>query len=324
MAEIISSDDVIAKIKGAGSLLDVISGFTQLTKQSRLSRQQWFYQAVVAMSSQVKEVTRISSGHNQTWVIHGTLLSLVGAGSPLPDYYLETCLHEAEELGWLSAFLTFFHSQLVRRWYDIVSHYQPVRVLQYNYQDRLSQLLGSFTRVKVLTRGDEAASEQLYPFLSYLTGRAIGSAQISQILKQTFSLLSVTIIPFLPYRDQLPQESLWQLGKRGTGHLAENSLLGVQVTGYQTKLRIQLVAQQIETLFPVYPLFQQVHWLLLKLLPKTYRVEYKLCGQLVPDCVLRCQDALRLGWSTRLPSSLQQDQNVAFLHLPPTPNRPGP
>ncbi|MGN8274925.1 type VI secretion system baseplate subunit TssG [Pseudomonas sp. SMV71] len=233
------------------------------------------------------------------------LLSLVGAGSPLPAFYGEQALGEEGSNPTLH-FLDIFHHRLQRLMLPIWRKYRYCASFKRGAQDPFSQQLFALVGLgdEELRRAGHLNWRRLLPYLGLLSLRAHSAALIEAVLRYYFKHAEVHLEQCVERRVDIPDEQCNRLGNVNS-RLSSELVLGERVRDCGGKFRIHISGldwQRFHEFLPIgigyQPLCSLVRFTLRDSLE--YDIRLVLCQQQIRDLRIGEQNTCRLGWTSWL------------------------
>ncbi|MCJ8205749.1 type VI secretion system baseplate subunit TssG [Pseudomonas sp. RGM2987] len=233
------------------------------------------------------------------------LLSLVGAGSPLPAFYGEQALGEAGSNPTLQ-FLDVFHHRLHRLMLPIWRKYRYCASFQRGAGDPFSQQLFALVGLggEELRKASHLNWRRLLPYLGLLSLRAHSAALIEAVLRYYFKHAELNLEQCLERRVVIPGE---QCNRLGSAHsrLSNDLVLGERVRDRGGRFRIHISGldwQRFHEFLPIgigyQPLCSLVRFTLRD--PLEYDIRLVLRQQQIRDLRIGGQNTCRLGWTSWL------------------------
>ncbi|MCJ0975665.1 type VI secretion system baseplate subunit TssG [Pseudomonas sp. PS1] len=236
------------------------------------------------------------------------LVSLFGAGSPLPAFYADQALGDGAEGNPTREFLDLFNNRLQRLMVPIWQKYRYRARFTSGARDPLSEQL--FALIGLGGEQIRAASElnwkRLLPYLGLLSLRAHSAALIESVLRYYFKHADVRIEQCLERQVDILAEQQNRLG-RANSQLGESLVLGERVRDRGGKFRIhvrQLSWHRFHEFLPVgtgyQPLCALVRFTLRD--PLDYDIRLQLRRDDIRDLRIGAENPCRLGWTSWLGS----------------------
>lgn len=233
------------------------------------------------------------------------LISLVGAGSPLPAFYGEQAQGE-EDGNPTRDFLDVFHHRLQRLMLPIWRKYRYCASFQSGARDPFSEQLFALIG---LGGGDIREASQLnwkrlLPYLGLLSLRAHSAALIEAVLRYYFKHAELNLEQCIERRVDILGEQRNRLGSANS-LLSQDLVLGEQVRDRSGKFRIhvsELDWQRFHEFLPIgigyQPLCSLVRFTLRD--PLEYDIRLVLRRQDIRELCIGEQNICRLGWTSWL------------------------
>jgi len=236
------------------------------------------------------------------------LISLFGAGSPLPAFYADQALGDSPEGNPTREFLDLFNNRLQRLMLPIWQKYRYHARFSSGARDPLSEQL--FALIGLGGEQIRAASElnwkRLLPYLGLLSLRAHSAALIESVLRYYFKHADLRIEQCLERQVEIIAEQQNRLGLANS-QLGESLVLGERVRDRGGKFRIhirQLSWDRFHEFLPVgsgyQPLCALVRFTLRD--PLDYDIRVELRRDEIRDLRIGAENPCRLGWTSWLGS----------------------
>ncbi len=236
------------------------------------------------------------------------LVSLFGAGSPLPAFYGEQALGDSAEGNPTREFLDLFNNRLQRLMLPIWQKYRYRARFTSGARDPLSEQL--FALIGLGGEQIRAATElnwkRLLPYLGLLSLRAHSAALIESVLRYYFKHADLRIEQCLERQVEILTEQQNRLG-RANSQLGESLVLGERVRDRGGKFRIhirQLSWDRFHEFLPVgggyQPLCALVRFTLRD--PLDYDIRLELRHEEIREMRIGAENPCRLGWTSWLGS----------------------
>ncbi|KIR17803.1 hypothetical protein PFLU4_15800 [Pseudomonas fluorescens] len=233
------------------------------------------------------------------------LISLVGAGSPLPAFYGEQALGE-EEGNPTRDFLDVFHHRLQRLMLPIWRKYRYCASFQSGARDPFSEQLFALIGLggEDIRKASQLNWKRLLPYLGLLSLRAHSAALIEAVLRYYFKHAELNLEQCIERRVDILGEQRNRLGS-ANGLLSQDLVLGEQVRDRSGKFRIhisELDWQRFHEFLPIgvgyQPLCSLVRFTLRD--PLEYDIRLVLRRQDIRELCIGEQNICRLGWTSWL------------------------
>ena len=266
-----------------------------------------------------------TAGEGFGYRVTTTFLGLYGSSSPLPTFYTEDLLEEAEGDSSVSRdFLDIINHRLFSLFFRCWTKYrlflQVVEEKNLRDLERLFCLLGL---------GEEELREGL-PEPFYLL-RYIGlftqfprcASGLETLLQDSLGKVPVNLLPCLMRRVKIPEDQRLSLGMTGS-LLGQDSFLGEEIEDRMGKFRLQigpLDAKKFRDLLPGRPAYQKLAFLTKFYLvePLEYDIELILTQGEVKTACLGAPKWSDLGWDTWIVSGEYAEEVKAV--FPPQNNQ---
>lgn len=234
------------------------------------------------------------------------LVSLFGAGSPLPAFYADQALGDSVDGNPTREFLDLFNNRLQRLMLPVWQKYRYRARFTSGARDPLSEQL--FALIGLGGAQIRAASElnwkRLLPYLGLLSLRAHSAALIESVLRYYFKHADLRIEQCLERQVDILGEQQNRLG-RANSQLGENLVLGERVRDRGGKFRIhirQLSWERFHEFLPVgtgyQPLCALVRFTLRD--PLDYDIRLALRQDDIRELRIGEGNPCRLGWTSWL------------------------
>ncbi|KQW33919.1 MULTISPECIES: type VI secretion system baseplate subunit TssG [Pseudomonas] len=233
------------------------------------------------------------------------LISLVGAGSPLPAFYGEQALGE-EEGNPTRDFLDVFHHRLQRLMLPIWRKYRYCASFQSGARDPFSEQLFALIGLggEDIRKTSQLNWKRLLPYLGLLSLRAHSAALIEAVLRYYFKHAELNLEQCIERRVDILGEQRNRLGSANS-LLSQDLVLGEQVRDRSGKFRIhisELDWQRFHEFLPIgigyQPLCSLVRFTLRD--PLEYDIRLVLRRQDIRELCIGEQNICRLGWTSWL------------------------
>lgn len=233
------------------------------------------------------------------------LISLVGAGSPLPAFYGEQALGE-EEGNPTRDFLDVFHHRLQRLMLPIWRKYRYCASFQSGARDPFSEQLFALIGLggEDIRKASQLNWKRLLPYLGLLSLRAHSAALIGAVLRYYFKHAELNLEQCIERRVDILGEQRNRLGSANS-LLSQDLVLGEQVRDRSGKFRIhisELDWQRFHEFLPIgvgyQPLCSLVRFTLRD--PLEYDIRLVLRRQDIRELCIGEQNICRLGWTSWL------------------------
>ncbi|SEJ79602.1 type VI secretion system baseplate subunit TssG [Pseudomonas sp. NFACC07-1] len=233
------------------------------------------------------------------------LISLVGAGSPLPAFYGEQALGE-EDGNPTRDFLDVFHHRLQRLMLPIWRKYRYCASFQSGARDPFSEQLFALIGLggEDIRKASQLNWKRLLPYLGLLSLRAHSAALIEAVLRYYFKHAELNLEQCIERRVDVLGEQRNRLGSANS-LLSQDLVLGEQVRDRSGKFRIhisELDWQRFHEFLPIgigyQPLCSLVRFTLRD--PLEYDIRLVLRRQDIRELCIGEQNICRLGWTSWL------------------------
>lgn len=234
------------------------------------------------------------------------LVSLAGAGSPLPAFYSEQALGDGPSGNPTREFLDLFNHRFQRLLLPIWRKYRYNASFQRgavdNFSAQLFALIG--LRGETIRQSQELNWKRLLPYLGLLSLRAHSAALIEAVLRYYFKHAAMHIEQCIERQVQISTDQQNRLGL-GNSTLGENLVLGQQVRDRSGKFRIhirELDWDRFHEFLPIgagyAPLCALVRFTLRD--PLDYDLRLELRTDAIRELRLGADNPCRLGWTSWL------------------------
>ncbi|MCD9117975.1 MULTISPECIES: type VI secretion system baseplate subunit TssG [Pseudomonas] len=233
------------------------------------------------------------------------LVSLVGAGSPLPAFYGEQALGEGDGNP-TRDFLDVFHHRLQRLMLPIWRKYRYCASFQSGAQDPFSEQLFALIGLggEDIRKASQLNWKRLLPYLGLLSLRAHSAALIEAVLRYYFKHAELNLEQCIERRVDILGEQRNRLGSANS-LLSQDLVLGERVRDRSGKFRIhisELDWQRFHEFLPIgtgyQPLCSLVRFTLRD--PLEYDIRLVLRQQEIRELCMGEQNTCRLGWTSWL------------------------
>ena len=234
------------------------------------------------------------------------LISLVGAGSPLPAFYAEQALGDNEDGNLTRSFLDLFHHRLQRLMLPIWRKYRYRAGFKSGAIDPFSAQLFALIGLggEEIRKAGELNWKRLLPYLGLLSLRAHSAALIEAVLRYYFKHAEIFIEQCVERRVDILDEQRNRLGLANS-KLGEDLVLGQYVRDRGGKFRIhirELDWERFHEFLPIgfgyQPLCALVRFTLRD--PLDYDIRLLLRQEDIHELRIGEQSACRLGWTSWL------------------------
>ena len=234
------------------------------------------------------------------------VMSLVGAGSPLPAFYGEQALEEGINGDATRNFLDVFHHRLQRLLLPTWRKYRYHARFAHEAADPFSAQLFALIGLggKTIRDTQELNWKRLLPYLGLLSLRAHSAALIESVLRYYFKHAELTIEQCIERSVRIRDEQRNRLGTANSC-LSEDLVLGEYVRDRSSKFRVhirELDWQRFHDFLPTgtgyQPLCALVRFTLRD--PLDYDIRLVLRLEEIQELCLDEQNACRLGWTSWL------------------------
>lgn len=234
-------------------------------------------------------------------------LGLIGANSPLPIFYSEQALGDAEqENNTTRDFLNFFNDRLQRLllpvWKKYRYHASYIPQAADTFSTKLFALIG-------LGHTDLRASQdlnwkRLLPYLGLISLRAHSGALVESVLRYYFKLSEIHVEQFVKRQVVVPEDQRNQIGMLNAT-LGESLVIGTSVTDISGKFRIHILMlnwQRFHQLLPINQEYTQLCTLVRFILrdPFDYDIKLQLDKKEIKDFTIGSDSSCLLGWTSWL------------------------
>ncbi|HDZ55173.1 MAG TPA: type VI secretion system baseplate subunit TssG [Pseudomonas xinjiangensis] len=234
------------------------------------------------------------------------LISLFGAGSPIPAFYGEQALGETTDGNPTRVFLDLFNSRLQRLMLPIWQKYRYRARFTSGARDPFSAQLFALMGLggETIRGASELNWKRLLPYLGLLSMRAQSAALIESVLRFYFKHPDLRIEQCLERRVDILDDQRNRLGLANSA-LGTSLVLGDTVRDRSGKFRIhirQLSWDRFHEFLPVGSAYQPLCALVRFTLraPLDYDIRLQLRQDDIRDLRLGAQNPCRLGWTSWL------------------------
>ena len=233
------------------------------------------------------------------------LISLVGAGSPLPAFYGEQAVGE-ENGNPTRDFLDVFHHRLQRLMLPIWRKYRYCASFQSGARDPFSEQLYALIGLggEEIRKASQLNWKRLLPYLGLLSLRAHSAALIEAVLRYYFKHVELNLEQCIERQVDILDEQRNRLGSANS-LLGQDLVLGERVRDRSGKFRIHIYEldwQRFHEFLPVgngyRPLCSLVQFTLRD--PLEYDIRLVLRQQAIRELCIGEQNTCRLGWTSWL------------------------
>ncbi|WP_434704335.1 type VI secretion system baseplate subunit TssG [Pseudomonas sp. Z1-12] len=233
------------------------------------------------------------------------LISLVGAGSPLPAFYGEQAVGE-ENGNPTRDFLDVFHHRLQRLMLPIWRKYRYCASFQSGARDPFSEQLYALIGLggEEIRKASQLNWKRLLPYLGLLSLRAHSAALIEAVLRYYFKHVELNLEQCIERHVDILDEQRNRLGSANS-LLGQDLVIGERVRDRSGKFRIHIYEldwQRFHEFLPVgngyRPLCALVQFTLRD--PLEYDIRLVLRQQAIRALCIGEQNTCRLGWTSWL------------------------
>jgi type VI secretion system protein ImpH len=234
------------------------------------------------------------------------LLSLQGAGSPLPAFYSEQALNDSDGGRNTGNFLDIFNHRLQRLLLPVWQKYRYYARFQSGALDPLSEQLFALIGLsgKTIRQTHELNWKRLLPYLGLLSLRAHSAALIESVLRYYFKHAELFIEQCLERRIDIPLDQQNCLGL-ANHQLSETAVLGERTVDGSGKFRIhiqRLSWQRLHAFLPIGPDYPPLCALVRFTLrdPLDYDIQLRLRPDEIHEQRIGASNECHLGWTSWL------------------------
>jgi len=288
-------------------LLRLLTGQTEKTdERKRAEEQNIKILPELSLAFPPADVAKIEEG-NEThpgFTITPTFFGLYGTSSPLPVFYTEDLIEEAnEDTSVTRDFIDIFHrrlySLLFRCWTKYRQFLQVVEENNPKDAERLYCLLGLGEKE---LRESALEPYSLLRYIGLFTQFPRSALGLETLLQDFLRGIPVHLVPCLRRKAEIPLDQRLSLGLSGSG-LGEDSFLGEEVEDRMGKFLLKigpLDGEQFHSLLPGSLLHQKLTFLIRFYLrePWEYEMEMILIPGEVKTVSLGANEWSVLGWDT--------------------------
>ena len=234
------------------------------------------------------------------------LVSLFGAGSPLPAFYADQALGDSSEGNPTRDFLDLFNNRLQRLLLPIWQKYRYRVRFRSGARDPFSEQLFALIGLggETIRRAEELNWKRLLPYLGLLSLRAHSAALVESVLRYYFKHADLRIEQCVERRVEIINEQRNRLGLANS-QLGESLVLGDSVRDRGGKFRIhirQLSWARFHEFLPIgngyQPLCALVRFTLRD--PLDYDIRLALRHEEIRELRIGEDNPCHLGWTTWL------------------------
>lgn len=182
------------------------------------------------------DIHEIQSDDGQHFRVIANFLAIYGSTSPLPNYYTEDLLQEAQQENFIARdFLDVFQQRLYESYYDyhIGIHLNTQNPASHRYLEKIYGLAGLGTPAIQAS----IAPHKLLCYASLLASKHRTYEGLAHLLSD-YTHSTVVIEPFTPWSQELPPEQYALLGEQNC-QLGEDCHLGQSYTSHRNHLCIR-------------------------------------------------------------------------------------
>ncbi|KPB71105.1 type VI secretion system baseplate subunit TssG [Pseudomonas cannabina] len=234
------------------------------------------------------------------------MMSLAGADSPLPAFYVEQALGERDKPNATRDFLDVFNHRLQKLMVPAWRKYRYHAVFSSGATDPFSEQLFALIGLhgERLRETTELNWKRLLPYLGLLSLRAHSAALIESVLRYYFKHARLFIEQCVERAVDINAPQLNRLGKANS-QLGRNALLGSRVPDRAGKFRIhikQLDWDRFHEFLPIGPGYPPLGALVRFTLrdPLDYDICLELLNEDIRDLRIGQSNTCRLGWTSWL------------------------
>lgn len=236
------------------------------------------------------------------------LISLFGAGSPLPAFYGEQALGDSLEINPTRQFLDLFNNRLQRLLLPIWQKYRYYSRFSTGALDPFSSQLFSLVGLgsESIRSGSQLNWKRLLPYLGLLSLRVQSAAVIESVLRYYFRHQALHIEQCMERQVEIQKHQRNGLGLANSA-LGNSLVIGDQVRDRSGRFRIhiqQLDWERFHEFLPTgtgfRPLCALVRFALRD--PLDYDIRLQLCRHAVRELRLEADTPCLLGWTSWLGS----------------------
>ncbi|MFJ7313495.1 type VI secretion system baseplate subunit TssG [Pseudomonas sp. NPDC098747] len=234
------------------------------------------------------------------------LLSLMGAGSPLPVFYSDQALGDSGNGNLTREFLNLFADRLQRLLLPTWQKYRYYTRFQSGANDPFSNQVFALIGLggEVIRDAPELNWKRLLPYLGLLSLRAHSAALIESVLRYYFKHGALVIEQCVEREASILDEQLNRLGSANS-RLSQSLVLGTSVRDRGGKFRIhvrELSWEQLHDFLPTgvnyQPLCALVRFTLRD--PLNYDIRLELRPEEIRELRIGADNPCRLGWTSWL------------------------
>jgi type VI secretion system protein ImpH len=234
------------------------------------------------------------------------LLSLMGAGSPLPVFYTDQALEGTAHANITREFLDLFSDRLHRLLLPVWQKYRYHSRFQSGAHDPFSNQVFALIGMggEVIRNAPELNWKRLLPYLGLLSLRAHSAALIESVLRYYFKHGALFIEQCVERQASILVEQLNRLGGANS-RLSQSLVLGNSVRDRGGKFRVhirELSWERFHDFLPIGGNYQALCALVRFTLrdPLNYDIRLELRREEIRDLRIGADNPCRLGWTSWL------------------------
>lgn len=247
-------------------------------------------------------------------------MGLSGAGSPLPNFYLEEISREIDDkkLSALRPFFDFFSHRIISFTYRAWKKYRYFENFQPGASDRFSKMMFSMIGIdqRLMEIEPNIQWSRLLAYSGFICSKRRSPEILAGVLKHAFDLSNVEIIEYVFRKVEIPEDQKWCLGVRN-GVLGEDMVLCDRVPDISSKFIIQindLKVDQFRRFLPSGDLYNPLRHLVEFMITDqfAYDIELNIVKaeappmQLLSEVSEENKHPSTLGWSTFIGQNIQE------------------
>ncbi|GGJ89205.1 type VI secretion system baseplate subunit TssG [Pseudomonas matsuisoli] len=234
------------------------------------------------------------------------VVSLFGAGSPIPAFYGEQALGDGHENKTTRDFLDLFHNRLQRLLLPIWSKYRYYARFRSGASDDFSEHLFALIGLggNAIRHADELNWKRLLPYLGLLSLRAHSAALVEAVLRYYFKHADLNIEQCVERQVSVDEDQRNRLGV-AQSRLGHDLVLGANVRDCSGKFRVHVKGldwARFHEFLPIGPGYQPLCALVRFTLrdPLDYDIRLQLRRDELRELRIGQHNPCRLGWTSWL------------------------
>lgn len=245
-----------------------------------------------------------TAGEGPGYRVTATFLGLYGSCSPLPTFYTEDLLEEAEgDSSVTRDFLDIINHRIFSLFFRCLTKYRLfLKVVEENNTRDLERLFCLLGLGEKEMREGLLEPSSLLRYIGLFTQFPRSASGLETLVRDALGGTPVDIMPCLVRRVKLPKDQRFSMGITGS-LLGQDSFLGEEIEDRMGKFRLQigpLDAKKFRDLLPGRPAYQKLAFLTKFYLvePLEYDIELILTQGEVKTVCLGAPQWSGLGWDT--------------------------